>query len=72
MHSDVFKAEKDWTQSQQNDYYWVFVSDSVLQAHTPKSQQNDWLLGLQVYTLYMKIDISVSTQWRSNLEPMYH
>jgi len=72
MHSDVFKAEKDWTQSQQNDYYWVFVSDSVLQAHAPKSQQNDWLLGLQVYTLYMKIDISVSIQWRSNLEPMYH
>ena len=27
MHSDVFKAEEDWT----------------------KSQQNDWLLGLQVY-----------------------
>jgi len=49
MHSDIFKAEEDWT----------------------KSQQNNWLLGLQVYTLYMKNDISVSTWWRSNLEPVH-
>jgi len=39
----------------------------VLQAYTPKSQQNNWLLGLQVGTLCMKIDIPVSTWWRSNL-----
>ena len=43
MHSDIFKAEEDWT----------------------KSQQNDWLLG------YMKNDVSVSTQWRSNLEHVH-
>ena len=55
MHSDVFKAEEDWTKSQQN----------------AKSQQNDWLLGLQVYTLYMKNDVSVSTWWRSNLEHVH-
>jgi len=27
----------------------------VLQAYTPKSQQNNWLLDLQIYTLYIKI-----------------
>jgi len=62
MHSDIFKAEEDWTKSQKNDYALSICKWLVLQAYTPKSQQNNWLLGLQVYTLYMKNDVSVSTQ----------
>jgi len=46
MHSDVFKAEEDWTKSQQNDFALSIRKWLVLQAYAPKSQQNDWLLGL--------------------------
>ena len=49
MHSDVFKAEEDWT----------------------KSQQNDWLLGLQVYTLYMKIMYQYLPGGGAILEPVH-
>jgi len=41
------------------------VTPSKAEKGWTKSQQNDWLLGLQVGTLYMKIDIPISTQWRS-------
>ena len=71
MHSDIFKAEEDWTKSQQNDCALSICKWLVLQADAPKSQQNNWLLGLQVYTLYMENDVSVSTRWRSNLEPVH-
>jgi len=49
MHSDVFKAEEDWT----------------------KSQQNDWLLGLQGYTLYMKIMYQYLPGGGAILEPVH-
>jgi len=37
MHSDVFKAEKDWTKSQQNDCALSIRKWLFLQADAPKS-----------------------------------
>ena len=64
-------TEKDWTKSQQNDYTLSIHKWLVLQAYAPKSQQNNWLLGLQVYTLYMKIMYQYLPGRGAILEPEY-
>ena len=56
MHSDVFELRRIGLKANR----------------MTKSQQNNWLLGLQVYTLYMKIMYQYLPGGGAILEPEHH